>query len=184
MFIVEEQPDHFLDTAFDYSDEFNCRVYQKPGKLPTHWKSQVPTEWKRSCILGDLHRAKRISSNFDQEVRTIKKKYRDAGYPTRFVSSTIDNFIHKQDKANEKLIPDFLFDERKKISIQLPFCERNEKLSKKFTAKLNSFTDSKYSVHILRQTRKIKSIFKLKPDKTSTHPMLFTKATVPAENPT
>ena len=68
------------------------------------------------------------------------------GYPTCFVSSTIDNFIHKQNEANEKLIPDFLFDERKKISIQLPFCERNKKLSKKFIAKLNSFTDNKYSV--------------------------------------
>ena len=60
MFTVEEKPDHFLDTAFDYSDEFNCRVqvYQKPGKLTTHWKSHVPTGWKWSCILGDLHRAK------------------------------------------------------------------------------------------------------------------------------
>ena len=78
------------------------------------------------------------------------------------VSSTIDNFIHKQNEANEKLIPDFLFDERKKISIQLPFCERNEVLSKKFIAELNSLTDNKYSVHILWQTREIKSMFKLK----------------------
>ena len=50
----------------------------------------------------------------------------------------------------------------KKIYIQLPFCERNEKLSKKFIAKLNSFIDNKYSLHILWQIRKIKSIFKLK----------------------
>ena len=56
------------------------------------------------------------------------------------------------------LFSDFLF-EKKKVSVQLPFCERNEKLSKKFIAKLNSLTDKKYSVHVMWQTRKIESIF-------------------------
>ena len=47
---VEENPDHFLDTAFSYTNKFNCSVFKKPGKLPTHWKSEVPTKWKRNCI--------------------------------------------------------------------------------------------------------------------------------------
>ena len=35
-FTVEENPDHFLDTAFSYgNDSFDCKVYKKPGKLPT-----------------------------------------------------------------------------------------------------------------------------------------------------
>ena len=33
---VEENPDHFLDTAFSYTNKFNCSVFKKPGKLPTH----------------------------------------------------------------------------------------------------------------------------------------------------
>ena len=98
----------------------------------------MPTGFKRRGILGDLHRAKRISLNFDQKVRTFRKKHRDAGYPTRFDSSIIESFIHEQNEVlNWKLIPDFPFDGRKKIIIQLSFCERKEKLNKKFIAKLN-----------------------------------------------
>ena len=155
MFIVEEQPDHFLDTAFDYSEtnltaectrnRENCRRIgnlkcQLSGNGAVSWVTYIePSEFRQILI---------------KKSEPLKRNT-DAGYPTRFVSSTIDNFIHKQDEANEKLIPDFLFDERKKRSIQLPFCKRNEKLSNKFTAKLNSFTDNKYSVHIFWQTRKI-----------------------------
>jgi len=62
--IVEENPHYFLSSAFTYDNKFNCIVYKKPGKLPTHWKSEIPTKWKRNCITGALHRAKRISSNF------------------------------------------------------------------------------------------------------------------------
>ena len=50
-FTVEENPDHFLDTAFTYgNDGFDCKVYKKPGKLPTHWTSEVPIKWKRNCV--------------------------------------------------------------------------------------------------------------------------------------
>ena len=38
-FTVEENPDHFLDTAF---------THQKPGKLQVHWKSAIPHKWKRN----------------------------------------------------------------------------------------------------------------------------------------
>ena len=65
-FTVEERPARFLDTAFVYipEDKFECGVYKKPGRYPTHWRSEIPTKWKRNCILGDLQRAKRISTNF------------------------------------------------------------------------------------------------------------------------
>ena len=34
-FTVEENPDHFLDTAFSYgNDGFDCKVYKKPGNYP------------------------------------------------------------------------------------------------------------------------------------------------------
>ena len=50
-FTVEENPDHFLDTAFSYGkDGFDCKVYKKPGKLPTHWSSEVPTKWREIAL--------------------------------------------------------------------------------------------------------------------------------------
>ena len=52
VFTVEENTDHFLDTVFSYTNKFICSVFKNPGKLPTHWKSEVPTKWKRNCIIG------------------------------------------------------------------------------------------------------------------------------------
>ena len=63
---------------------------------------------------------------------------------------------------DELLIPHFLFEERKKICIKLPYCKKNEIASKKFISKLNSFTNFKYIFIILWQTRQIKSLFSLK----------------------
>ena len=47
VFTVKENPGHLLDTAFSYTNKFNCSVFKKPGKLPTHWKSEAPTKRKR-----------------------------------------------------------------------------------------------------------------------------------------
>ena len=159
-FTCEENPTHFLDTAFEYKEgKFHRRVHRKRGKLPVHWHSQVPIKWKRNCIIGALHRAKRISTNFNNEVKHIFDTYKKAGYPTRFIKTTINNFIEKKE---EKLIPDYLFEERAKVYIKLPYCKKNEQLSKTFIAKLEKLTNFKFIFIISWQTRKIKSLFHLK----------------------
>ncbi|KAL9977773.1 hypothetical protein ACROYT_G015213 [Oculina patagonica] len=158
VFTVEENPDHFLDTAFSYTNKFNCSVFKKPGKLPTHWKSEVPTKWKRNCITGALHRAKRISTDFEKDIKTLETSFIEAGYPKRFISHTINNFL-TDSSQDDNIIPDFLFEERKKVFIKLPFCGKNEKLSKTFIAKLNKFTNFNFIFVILWQTRRIKSLF-------------------------
>ena len=149
-FTVEENPDHFLDTAFRYgNDGFDCKVYIKPRKLPTHWSSEVPTKWKRNCITGALHRAKNISTNLDRDIKEIKTTFSNAGYPKKFVSCTIDNFTSSNSSEDEPLIPHLLFEERKKICIQLPYCKKNEIASKMFISKMNSLTNYKYIFIIL-----------------------------------
>ena len=121
VFTVEENPDHFLDTAFSYTNKFNCSVFKKPGKLPTHWKSEVPTKWKRNCINGALHRAKRISTDFDKDIKTLETSFINTGYPKRFIPHTKNNFLNDSSQ-DDNLIPSFLFEERKKVFIKLPFC--------------------------------------------------------------
>lgn len=161
-FTVEENPDHFLDTSFNYQNQkFESRVYKKPGKLPTHWKSQIPIRWKRNCITGALHRAHRISTAFDAEVENIKRQYLNAGYPYHFIINTITHFKNNL-QTEDPLIPPYFFEERKKIAIRLPYCPLNEKQSKKFIAKLNSFTANKYFFVIVWQTKKIRQMFRLK----------------------
>ena len=158
VFTVEENPDHFLDTAFSYTNKFNCSVFKKPGKLPTHWKSEVPTKWKRNCITSALHRAKRISTDFDKDLKTLETSFINAGYPTRFISHTINNCLNHSPQ-DDNIIPNFLFEERKKVFIKLPFCGKNKKLSKTFIEKLNKFTNFNFIFIILWQTRQIKTLF-------------------------
>ena len=73
-----------------------------------------------------------------------------SGYPRNFINSTIQSF---QDKiSQDPLIPHFLFEERTRITVKLPYCERNEKTSFSFLNRLNSFTQHRYKIEIIWQT--------------------------------
>ena len=92
-FTEEENPDHFLDTSFIRQEgKFTTKVYLKPGKLQVHWKSAIPDRWKRNTILGALHRAKRIATNWKAEVKAIKQSFIKAGYPANLINEVIHDF--------------------------------------------------------------------------------------------
>ena len=77
---LEINPNKFLDTEIIRTNQgIKTQVYNKAKKLPVHWSSKVPYKYKRNAITGELHRAKRIASNFDNETKRIRNKYRDAG---------------------------------------------------------------------------------------------------------
>ena len=87
-FTVEENPTHFLDTELHFTGtSFSTSVFRKPGKLPVHWSSQVPRNWKKNAILTLLHRAKRIASSWESEVRKIKEI---------FSKASLSYVVHKQ----------------------------------------------------------------------------------------
>ena len=67
-----------------------------------HWSSKIPFKYKRNSITDELHRAKRIASDFDGETKRIWSIYTDAGYPKHVIEKTIKNFNRKKD---ELLIP-------------------------------------------------------------------------------
>ena len=92
-FTVEENPSNFLDTELHFTgNSFSTSVFQKPGKLPVHWSSQVPKNWNKEAILTSLHRAKRIASSWESEVRKIKETFSKAGYPMWFIDKTVNEF--------------------------------------------------------------------------------------------
>ena len=105
-----------------------------------------------------LHRAKRISTDLDEDIKTLETSFINAGYPKRFIWSTINNFLNDSSE-DDNIIPNFLFEERKKVFIKLPFCGKNEKLSNMFIKKLNRFTGFNFIFVILWQTRQIKTLF-------------------------
>ena len=98
----------------------------------------------------------------EQETLVIKSKFITAGFPLRFVNSVIKDFETKsktdarsEQKENEKII----------YRLRLPFCEGNEKLTSKFTQRLNQFTGNSFKYFILWNTRNVRSLFPLKDQK-------------------
>ena len=109
----------------------------------------MPKRYKRNTILGNLHKSKRISSDFDTEIRAIKNKYSNAGYPICFVGSYINNFNTPPEHDTPAIIPPYLFDEKKQfLLIEVPYCEINETTSKHFIKKFHQFISEKYDVAI------------------------------------
>ena len=88
---VEVNPVKFLDTTIILNNEgvVTTQVYRKENKKAVPWISKIPKRYKRNTISGDLHRSRKIASNFDIEIKAIKAKYNKAGYPRRFIESVI-----------------------------------------------------------------------------------------------
>ena len=169
-YTIEEKPKHFLDTNFSYKNkETVTSVHVKPGKLPVFWNSKVPKRYKRNAINGELHRAKKIASDFEQETKRIKKKFVDVGFPSRFVDSVIRDFnTVPDDEDDDIIIPNWLFDEKDEkdekqvLTVRLPFCPKNEEIAKTFIKKLEAYTCEKFTFKIIWNTRNIRSLFPLK----------------------
>ena len=78
----------------------------------------------------------------------IKIKYLQAGFP----SHVINVYCRFNQEKNEVLIPQWLFDERKKCLIRLPFAPANEKFVKSFINKLQTFTNYRVKFNIVWST--------------------------------
>ena len=116
---IKISPQKFLYTKIlRTSNQIQCFVYQKESKQPIHRNSAVPKIYKQNVIIGDVHRAKRISCDFDYEILVIKSKNIKADYPPRFVKTVINTCtLEKEDP----IIPPQMFDEEKTVYFQLPF---------------------------------------------------------------
>ena len=163
---LEVNPTKFLDTKLvGENGGITTQVFSKSTKLPVHWSSKIPVRYKRKAITGELHRARQIASDFDKELKRIRRKCRNAGFPLYFINETICNFERGKE---EMIIPEWLFDERKTFSVRFTYSPANEKFSEVFTRKVENFTNDKVKVIIIRSTRKIQSLFNNK-DKVKHH---------------
>ena len=161
---LELDPIKFLDTEIIRSNsKITTQLSNKMKKLPAHCTSKIPVRYKRNSIIGELHRAKKIASKFDMEIKCIVNKYTAVDFPSRFVHSIIDNFDSSKDNL---IISQWLFDERKAFTIHIPFSPSNESFVKTFVSKLNYFTNEKWKFNVVWNTRKVQSLFPLK-DKVS-----------------
>ena len=72
--------------------EFRRKFIIKQKRFPVHWSSKIPFKYKRNAIAGELYRAKRVTSDFDQETKKLKTKYIDAENLKHVIENTINNF--------------------------------------------------------------------------------------------
>ena len=120
---LEENPIKFLDTKIIRKDNIiSTQLFTKLTKFPVHWSSKILTNYKRSAITSEWHRAKKIATDFDKELRRIETKFLHAYYPIKFIN---DIFFRFNEEREELLIPKCLFDETKVVVIRLTFAPRN-----------------------------------------------------------
>ena len=163
---LEVNPTKFLDTELVRANgEIITQVFSKSTKLHVHWSSKIPVRYKRNAITREVHRAKRIASDFNKKLKRIRQKYRNARFPLKFINETIYNFERGKE---EMIIPEWLFDERKTFSVRFPYSPPSEKFSKVFMRIVECFTIDKVKLIIIWNTRKIQSLFSNK-DKVKHH---------------
>ena len=159
-------PQKFLDTKIIYEDnQIKTKVHRNERKLPVHWTSKIPKRYKRNAINADLNRAAQIASTFTEEIPTIKQKFLSADYPPRFVKIAIKQFNEKRNgnTQGDYIIPPDFFDVPKPLVLaEIPYCPKNETLSKRFIKKFHEFTNNSHETKIKWITKKVKQLFKLK----------------------
>ena len=140
-----------------------------PQNFPSLGTPKIPKRYKRNTINGDLNRAYRISSSFDNEKDIIRNKFQKANYPILFINSVINQFESRKtittqsDIEDEFIVPPNFFEPPEAlILIVLPFCESNEVSVKKFITKFHTFTRDMYDVRIKWNAKKVRQLFKLK----------------------
>ena len=106
-----------------------------------HWSSKVTKRYKRNTLIGELDRSKRISSKSEMEIKVIKRKFRNADFPPRFLNSVIHQFFTP--KNNDLfIIPPDLSEEIKPFTlVEILYCEKNGNTSKHFIKKFEVFTN-------------------------------------------
>ena len=105
----------------------------------------IATKKNLSLTFTGLHRAEKIPSNFDNEVKQTKEKYKSAGFPVNFTNSMARQF---NEPRVEKIIPNFLFEEGRDLFFRLPCCPKSEKLLGCFIKQLHGFTNERYNFKV------------------------------------
>ena len=84
-----------------------------------------------------------------------------AGYPLRFINSTVNEFQKSKERGDESfIIPPGLFEIKNPfIFVEIPYYELNEIKSKHFLKKFHKFTNNSFRIVITWKTRSIQSLF-------------------------
>ena len=123
--------------------------------------------YKRNVTIriGNLHRSKRILSDFTKEKIIMKNKFQKVDFPTKFIDSIVKSFQYNERTKGQQgdlIIPPYLLEEPKpQIEVKFPICELNEKEYLYLGKKFNCFLSDSYDLNVLLKTKKVNSSFPL-----------------------
>ena len=142
----------------------NSTFIRKTQKNLHHGPPKLQNAINEYTISGELHRSKRISSNFDEEIPLIKENLINADYPLRCINGVVSEFQKCKECGDESFIIRLSFFEITKlfIFVEIPYCEMNEIKSTHFLKKFLKFTNNSFGMVITWKTRNIRSLFPLK----------------------
>lgn len=96
-------------------------------KPPVHWLSKIPTLYKRHSVIGELHRATRIATDFNYNIHHIQVKSFSLEVLSKaplIISIRIKIIIR------HLLIPEWLFHKQKLIILGLSISQPHGKFIK------------------------------------------------------
>ena len=71
---LEENPKKFLDTMITRENNtISTQAFTKLARFPVYGSSSIPINYKQKSITSELHRAKKLTTNFEKKIRRIKK---------------------------------------------------------------------------------------------------------------
>ena len=73
------------------------KVYTKSKMFPVHWSSKIPLRYKRNTITEELHKANKIASKINNELKRIKIKFLRAGFPIHTINDVFRRFDQEKD---------------------------------------------------------------------------------------
>ena len=168
IFTVEENPDHFLDTAFTYvtlisstaESSRNRENYQPPWIRNPH---QMEKEFLLLVPSTELTAFLSILMATSKQWNNLSK----CGIPQACYFSHSEQFSTRSTRRWQSY-PEFPFQLKsiERFSSSSLNAKEIKNLSKTFVSKLNNFTDFEHIFIVLWKTRQIKSLFNLK-DKNS-----------------
>ena len=75
-FTLVQNAKRFLNTQIiKENNGIKTQAFAKKFMSLVRWSSKVPFRYKKNAINGELHRAKKISSNFQSEIARIKASF-------------------------------------------------------------------------------------------------------------
>ena len=102
-------------------------------------------------INAGLHRAKGITTDSEKEIVQIKKKFLAADFPSRFINSVCNDFLNKENNHDNNdfiILPGFFDIKSLVVLIEIPYCDKNEVVSKQIIRKFSKFANDKYDIRI------------------------------------